>query len=75
MSSHGPVRKVSEDDIKRMAREAESENLRLHPPLRKPCGWHLRRANILLGLVPLADLTLDEVVWHLTERVALASEI
>lgn len=70
--SHQPFRELTDDDIRKMAREAEAENERLHPVHRKPKGWHYRRAAILLGTMPLSDMTLDEVVWHLTERMALA---
>lgn len=74
MPHHGHFRELTDEDIKQMAREAEAENLQFHPPFRKPRGWHFRRVSILLGLLPLADMTLDEVVWHLSERMTLAAE-
>jgi hypothetical protein len=68
--SRQPFRELTDDDIRQMAREAEAENLRLHPAHRKPRGWHYRRASIMLGLLPLEEITLEELVWHLSDAMA-----
>lgn len=67
-----PFRELTDDDIKRMAREAEALNARLEPHRRKPKGWHYRRAAILLGRVHIADMDAEEVAWHLREALARA---
>lgn len=63
--SFGPVPHVSDEQIKQMAREAERENGFLPPADRKSRGSHFRRAAVRLGVVPLADLTADELAWYL----------
>ena len=68
-----PLRNLSDDDIRKMAREAEQENYRLDPPHRKPKGFHIRRASIKLNLIPLPELTLEELVWVFQEAIARAN--
>jgi hypothetical protein len=64
--NYGPVPQLSTEQIREMAREAERENLSLPPADRRPRGWHFRRAAIRLGLIPLPELTVDEVAWYLS---------
>lgn len=59
----GPVPHVSDEQIRQMAREAERENLLLPARERVRRGAYYRRAAIRLGLVPLPDLTVDELAW------------
>ncbi len=69
-----PVPIVSDADIRQMAREAEMENLLLPPTDRKPRGWHYRRASIILGTMPLPDMTVDEVAWRFTYAMVNSHE-
>jgi hypothetical protein len=63
--SFNPIPNVTDEQIRQMAREAEAENLLLPPTDRKPRGYHYRRAAIRLGLMPLADMSADELAWQL----------
>lgn len=70
-----PVPVVTDDQIRQMAREAEAENLRLDPAHRRPRGWHYRRAAIRLGVMPLADMTVDELAWRFQEAMTRAGGV
>jgi hypothetical protein len=72
MLGYGPIPHVTDDDIRRMAREAEAENRLLPALVRKKPGWYYRRAAVRLGLVPLAELTVDELAWRFAVAVANA---
>lgn len=65
-----PVRELTDEDIRQMAREAEIENLLLPPRERLARGTYYRRAAIRLGVLPLADTTAEELAWFLALRVA-----
>jgi hypothetical protein len=65
-----PFKQLTDDDIRQMAREAEAENDRLQPTQRRPRGWHYRRASIRLNLIPLTELSVEEVAWQLQEAMA-----
>lgn len=65
-----PIPHVTDADIRRMAREAEAENLTLPLAERKPRGWHFRRASLRLGTLPLAETSVDELAWLLAVRMA-----
>ncbi len=69
-----PFRELTDDDIRRMAREAEAENLRLDPAHRKPRGWHYRRAAIRLSLLPLTEMSVEEIVWQFEDAMSLARD-
>jgi hypothetical protein len=70
MSSE-PFKELTDSDIWEMARQAEQ--VRLDPGHRKPNKWHLRREAIKLAMVPLPELSLDELVWHFREAAGRAA--
>lgn len=63
---------VTDDDIRRMAREAEAENQLLPTNVRKRPGYYYRRAAVRLGVVPLREMTADELAWRFAVAVANA---
>lgn len=65
MFNSGPIPTLSDEQIRQMAREAERENLMRPVASRLPRGFHYRRAAIRLGVVPLAELSADELAWYL----------
>lgn len=64
-----PFRELTDEDIRQMAREAESLNDSLSLTKKKPRGFYYRRAAILLGVVPLKEMSVDEVAWYFAERM------
>ncbi len=65
---------LTDADVRRMAREAEVENLLLPNGTRERRGYHFRRAAIRLGVMPLCDITEEELAWWLGVVQANAGE-